>query len=124
MKVYDLTDIDRNIDTYLKITDEENFFNVNLDARNKYVFNLNSTIYFDISSTDNLLKFQLTHDMHWPLISYKIYGTTRLVWLLLKINNIKMKDVFKLRKAGEIVNYISKDMMNQIIRQINGFDND
>jgi len=47
--------------------------------------------------------------MFWPLISYNLYKTTRLAWVLMKINNVQVEDMFKPILAGKTVAYISKD---------------
>ena len=47
--------------------------------------------------------------MHWTLISYKIYGTTRLAWLLWKANNVQMADTFKVKMPGDIVYYLPRE---------------
>lgn len=116
MKIFELEEVPE----YLKITDFENFFNI-YNVKENAQFNLNSTLYLNIQ--DNLLeKYILTHNMHWPLISYKIYGTTRLVWLLLKINNIQTKDIFKIRMAAETIKYLPIQYVQQdIIQQLNGY---
>ena len=36
-------------DSYLKLTDLDNFFNVYKDKRGNYVFNLNNSLYFDFN---------------------------------------------------------------------------
>lgn len=116
MKIFELDEVPE----HLKITDFENFFNIyNVNGKNQY--NLNSTMYLNVS--ENLLeKYILTHDMHWPLISYKIYGTPRLAWILLKINNIQTSDIFKIRNASETIKYIPIHYIQQdILQQINGY---
>ena len=91
MKLVDL-DISET-GNYLKITDLENIFDIYVDKRNNAVFNANETLYINVNK-DTLPEFVCSSPMHWTILSYKIYGTTRLAWLLLKINNIDMKDVF------------------------------
>lgn len=117
-----MQEIDRNIDSYLKITDFENFLDIYQNKKdNQYIFNLNKNLYIKISNLKTLPEFICQHDMHWPLISYHIYGTTRLVWILLKINNINKKDILKIIKAGQKIKYIQKDQVESIIVQINGY---
>ena len=47
--------------------------------------------------------------MHWTLLSYKLYNTTHFAWLLMKINDVNTKDVFKKLRAGDIVKYLPAD---------------
>ena len=103
---------------WLKQTDFENFFNVYVDKRQNYVFNLNTSIYLNMSDS-SLQTYQLTHDMHWPLISYMLYGSTRFAWLLLKINNVSTADVFKIKHNGDVIKYLNKDRLPGIVQVIN-----
>lgn len=104
----------------LRITDFENFFNVHQDKDGNYFFNLNTTMYVNAAP-----EVQLTHvcncKMHWPLVSYKLYGTTRLAWMLMKLNNVKPADVFKPLMPGDTVKYIDKTQMNSLVADMNGF---
>lgn len=116
MKIKDLKFEDR--DNWLKITDLETTFNVFLDSKDNYHYNLNQTLYFNIPEY-YFQEFICTHDMHWPLISYKIYGTTRLAWILMKFNNVQTKDVFKKKLSGDKIKYISQEKMQDIISTLN-----
>lgn len=115
MKITDFPANDRN---WLKMTDLENIFNVYLDKRKNYVYNLNSSLYLDAKNAD-LETFDITHDMHWTLASYKLYGTTHLAWLLMKINNVQAADVFRQLKASEKIKYIPKPQLETLISYLN-----
>lgn len=104
MKVNDVDD-----QRLLKITDMENLFSVYQDRRGNYVYNLNETLYMDAS--DSLQEYVCQCAMHWPMVSYKIYGTTRLAWLLVKLNKVGFADMFRARRPGEIVKYVDKDIV-------------
>ena len=109
-----VSEIDKNV----KLADFENFFNVyenQKDLRKQYVYNLNSTIYFDGIPQ---LKYKLTHDMFWTTLSYEIYKTTRLWWVLMKLNNVKIEDTFNCVKAGETIKYIDSESVRQILLNI------
>lgn len=60
--------------------------------------------------------------MHWPLISYSIYGTTRFAWLLMKLNGVKAEDTFMPKYPSDKVKYISKDSLPQIVKTVNGYE--
>lgn len=110
---------DKNIDTpYLKHQDLENMLTVHTDKRGNYVFNLNTGIYVSISR-DNLSYFTLTHPMHWPVISYVIYDTTRLAWLLMLVNNVKLDDAFNAIQPGMSILYPTSKAVSQIVSIIN-----
>ena len=101
-----------------KITDLEHLFNVYQDSKGNYKYNLNSTLYINANDSD-CSYFTVTHDCHWTLVSYIIYGTTRLAWLLMKLNKVKAADVFAQLKAGTTVKYLTKDIVQKIIETIN-----
>lgn len=106
---------------YLKITDFENFFDIHQDKNDRYFYNLNSTLYFDVDE-NSLLEYTCTINMHWTLISYKLYGTTRLAWLLWKLNNISPADIFKVKHPGEKVKYLDKQYVEGIVADLNNFN--
>ena len=78
---------------WLKITDLENMFHIYQDDKQNNCYNLNATLYVNVP----LEYFQLYTcdcDSTWTLLSYKLYGTTRLAWLLMKLNEVKASEVF------------------------------
>lgn len=113
-----IKEIDINGREWLKSSDLENLFTISIDKLSRYMYNLNMGLYINIDPK-TMEEFVLTHDMHWPLISYKIYGTTRLAWLLQKVNKITTKDIFKIREAGEKIKYLTRSQLSQIINFIN-----
>lgn len=118
MKIKEFTADERS---YLKMTDLENFFNVYLDKNGNYVYNLNASIYFQIDSSQ-LADYVLQHDAHWTLISYKIYGTTRLAWLLMKLNHVDAVNVFDKKHASDIIKYIPKNQIEALISSLGDSD--
>lgn len=116
MKLYDLSFDDKN--DWLKITDFENSLKIYKKLDDNFVYNLNSTLYINID--DSLLQtYTCTAYMHWTLISYQIYNTTRLAWFLLKINNIAAKDIFQLVEPGRKIKYLDRETLQTIITDIN-----
>ena len=97
--------------------DFENFFDISKDDDGYYRYNLNSTLYLGYSYSD-LKEYVPSHDLHWPIISYNIYGTTRLAWLLCKLNGVK--DPIYPVDAGTPVMYVPKELVNKVIQYING----
>lgn len=99
-----ISDIDEEARRYLKVSDLDNMFSIKKDRRQNYVYNLNRTVYINIS--DNMLNdYTVSCNCYWPLISYNIYGTTRLAWLLMKINKVGAKNLFKKVEAGQRIKY-------------------
>ena len=110
---------DKNADMpYLELQDLENMLSVHTDKRGNYVFNLNNGIYVSIPR-DNLSYFTLTHPMHWPIISYVIYDTTRLAWLLMLVNNVKLDNAFDAIQPGMSILYPTAPAVSQIVSVIN-----
>ena len=108
-----------NKNQWLKITDFENLFKIYEDDNLNYRYNLNETLYLNVDP-QTYEYYNVTHDMFWPLISYNIYGTTRLAWLLMKTNNVTAKNIFNKVRAGKVVKYINKDVVENIVAKVNG----
>lgn len=103
----DYTPFIEGSDSLLTFVDFENFLNIYQDKDDFYFYNLNSTLYLDVPES-RLKKFPCQHDLHWSTISYKIYGTVRLAWLLMKINHITPATAFNIVPAGSIVKYLDR----------------
>lgn len=119
MKISDFDTTEVN--GYLKITDFENFFTVHEDEDGYFFYNLNSNLYIDIDKSQ-LKEFTCDHTFHWPLISYKIYGTTRLAWLLWKLNDVSAADIFKPKHPGDKVLFLERNYVESIVADLNDFD--
>ena len=105
---------------YLKVSDLDNLFSVRKDSRGNYVYNLNETVYINVSD-DQLLDYTTSCNCYWPLISYNLYGTTRLAWLLMKVNNVGRKNLFTRISAGQTIKYLDKTHVQSILKSINGY---
>ena len=92
--------------------DFENFFDVYEDKRGNYSYNLNSNLYFDFSEAV-LQRYVPTHDLQPTILSYNIYGTPRLAWLLCKINNIQ--DPSYVIPTGVPVLYLPKEQIGSLV---------
>lgn len=108
-----------NYQSIVRITDFENFFDVYEDKkRNCYTFNLNATMYFNVKKSA-MQYATLQHAAYWPQISYMIYSTPRLAWLLMKLNNVKAANMFDIVPTNSKIYYIPTQTMQSIISQIN-----
>ena len=118
---FQLTDIfnTANNEESVKFTDLENFFDIYQDKNSYYRFNLNSTVYISIPQS-RLKTFLCKYDMHWPTISYQIYGPVRLAWILMKINGITQDISFNIVPAGSSINYPDRGDITKIIDQFTG----
>lgn len=88
--------------------DMEQMLNVYLDEHGVWNLNINSSFYA-IDLPDEILSlYVVPSDMRWPSISYNIYGSTRLAWLLMKLNNVSGAAVFKEVPAGSGVKFLER----------------
>lgn len=100
-----ISEIDRNV----KMVDMENFLDVTErkdGVVDPYVYNLNETIYLDKVP---ILMTTVSHDMFWTTLSFQLYGTTRLWWVLMKVNGVKPDSTFEPIHSGDTVFYVNKD---------------
>ena len=103
---------------YLKMQDLENMLTVHKDKRGNYVFNLNRGLYISLSR-DYLAYYTLSNPMHWPVISYVIYDTTRLAWLLMLVNDVKLDNAFDIVQPGTSILYPTSDAVSKIVSTVN-----
>lgn len=115
-KIADVFDSDQVDISFL---DFENFFNIYQDENAYYFYNLNSTVYLDIPQS-RLKNYVCQYDLHWPTISYNIYGTVRLAWVLMKVNNISPDIAFNIVPAGSTVKYLDRNDITTIIDSFSG----
>jgi hypothetical protein len=92
-----------------EITDFENFFKIHEDSRTGYYkYNLNEGLYINVDKSQ-CEEYILKTDAFWPLISYKIYETPKLAWLLMKLNDVSGEDIFKKKTPGSTIYYLPKE---------------
>lgn len=115
-------DVYDNVPGYWKTTDFENLFDINQDKLGRYGFNLNENLYINVPSAALETYTCQYAEMHWPLISYDIYGTTRFAWLLMKLNGVKIEDMFTPKRASEKVKYVNKEVLPQLVKVVNGYE--
>ena len=89
-------------------SDLEQMFNVYLSDKGVWSINLNSSFYA-IDIPEQVFSIFITKsDMLWTTISYQIYGTTRLAWLLMKLNDVRDANIFNVVKTGTGIKYLEK----------------
>jgi hypothetical protein len=108
-----ISDIDSSID----IVDFENFFKIHKDNNGYYKYNLNENLYINVEP-ENCEQYILKTRAYWPLISYKIYNTTKLAWLLMKINDVKGENIFEYKNPGDIIYYLPRETVEQIVNTL------
>ena len=87
--------------------DLDKMFSLFIDEKGRWQYNLNSTFYL-IDIPDEVCQWYICPtDMHWPSIAWKVYGSTRLAWFLMKLNDIRDQNIFEQVKAGTKIRYLS-----------------
>lgn len=95
-----------NRDTQPDFFDLDKMFSLFIDKEGRWQYNLNSTFYL-IDIPDEVCQWYICPtDMHWPSIAWKVYGSTRLAWFLMKLNGVRDQSIFDQIKAGTRVRYL------------------
>ena len=92
-------------------------FKVLKDKDNSYYFyNINNKVMIPENLDDNFYNnIEINRNTAWTTLSYKLYGTIDLWWLIFLIN--KPKDIF-LARSGETYKYIKIDYLDDILLNI------
>lgn len=95
----------------------ENLFNVYNNGSN-YFYNLIGTVNIpqDLDAETYVDYTVPANNMPWTLISYKVYSTIDLWWLICSINNIK--DPTKFPTAGTVLKVLTPDYVSSILEAI------
>ena len=98
----------------------ENIFNVNLIDRNGgsdlYFYNiLNKVVFPDDISDEYITEVVINMDKPWTTLSYEIYGTIQLWWVIVLLN--KPDYIFK-AQAGTTYKVIKPGFINAVLQQI------
>lgn len=100
----------------------ENLFNVytiKKEGKDFYFYNLNNKIILPKQINSNFLeKLTVPAAITWPTLSYKIYGTIFL-WYLLYILNVKDGEISFTTKANDEIVYIQPQFLNAIVQKLN-----
>ena len=97
----------------------ENIFNVNLisgDGTDLYFYNiLNKVVFPDDISDEYITEAVINIDKPWTTLSYEIYGTIQLWWVIVLLN--KPDYIFK-AQAGTTYKFIKPGFINAVLQQI------
>ena len=97
----------------------ENIFNVNLidtDGTDLYFYNLLNKVVFPDDISDEVIDtIVLQSDTPWTTLSYQLYGTISLWWVVYLLN--KPDYIFKAKAATEY-KYIKPGAMGDVLQQI------
>lgn len=103
--------------------DYANIFTVYEDEYNILYFNLINDLSID-GDIDPSLYQEIFYNQEesWYEMSYKYYGTTRLWWLILVAN--KVNNPFEDIKTGDRIKILRKEIVSEILSQINISNNE
>ena len=97
----------------------ENIFNVNLidgDGSDLYFYNiLNKVVFPDDIIDEYITEIVINIDKPWTTLSYEIYGTIQLWWVIVLLN--KPDYIFK-AQAGTTYKFIKPGFINAVLQQI------
>jgi hypothetical protein len=99
----------------------ENFFKLHIYNDEFTFFNLLKKINILTNTNDidpvYFITYNIDVEIPWVVLSYKIYGTLNLWWLLCLVNNIQ--DATKNPELGTKIKAVKPQYVNSIIGQIN-----
>lgn len=108
-----------NIDTLPQLESfrYENIFNVYKNDKDKYYYNILSKINFPTDINEDYYGvYTVPNDfVPYTFISYKLYGTTLLWWLICSVNNIQNPVFFPV--AGTQLKYLTPQYVRLVIEQ-------
>jgi hypothetical protein len=97
----------------------ENIFNVGLvnnDGKSFYTYNLLNKVIFPETLDSNVIdEITLTGDKPWTMLSFQLYGTIELWWVVYLLN--KPDYIFK-AKANTPYKYIKAEFISNVLQQI------
>lgn len=101
----------------LQSTRYENIFKVYFNEDNLPFYNLNRSISFP-NNLDPSLYSVVIYDTptHWPIVSYRLYQTIYLWWMITEVNNIQ--NPFILPEPGTPIRYIKPEYVQYVLGQI------
>lgn len=87
----------------------------------KYIYNILHQVTLDISTADPQTFDQVTikFDMPWTAISYRVYNTTELWWLIYIVNKNAIKTPLELVPGGTKLNVVRPLYLRDIVDEIN-----
>lgn len=98
--------------------DMANLFIQFLDKNNNMVYNINDSVALNfLDPSDSLVSIYLVGDKDtFQTISYKFYGTTRLWWLVARLNNVS--NAFNRPKSGSYLKILNPSLISTISSQL------
>ena len=104
---------------YRSLANIFNVYNTKKIEGNTKIYNLNRTVNvlgLDNIAEGNYFEYVVETSDTWTLISYKNYGTIRLWWLVLKMNNII--DPTQDPEVGTVLRLLNENLVNTLLTAI------
>lgn len=101
----------------LQSTRYENIFKIYYNEDGLPFYNLNRSIVFPNNLDPGLFNvFVYDAPLQWPILSYKLYQTIYLWWMIIEVNNIKNPLI--LPPVGTALRYIKPEFVQYVLGQI------
>jgi hypothetical protein len=101
----------------LKTENYENIFNVYREENGLYYYNLIQTVVFPSNLPKGLFSvYEIGHGDSWPYISYKVYNTPNLWWIILLANQIDNPTNNPV--PGSLLKIPKTDIVKEVLAQI------
>lgn len=88
---------------------------IHIDDNDNYIYNPVTNINFVGAEDANLSTYKVVTGDTWPLISYRMYGNTKLWWVLCQLNNVN--DPFELAPGQDIM-VLTQEAINLVLSSI------
>ena len=103
---------------YLSEERLENIFNVYLDDDNKFFYNILETVDFPENLPDGLFStYTVEPGDTLPFISYKVFGTIFLWWVICIVN--KIDNPVQPLKTGTVLKILNDNTVRVLLQEIN-----
>ena len=100
----------------------ENIFKIYLNEDNKFIYNLKTSVSFpDDIDPAFIDTFKLDRKTSWTIISYNIYGSIFLWWMITELNKISNPVIIPV--LGKNYNFIKPQYIDTVLSQINSLKN-
>lgn len=97
----------------------ENIFKVYKNDKGQYYYNINKSIVFPENIDKTKVSFiTVKQKQAWTTISYNVYGTIELWWLICLLN--KIDNPIKQPEPGTVLKVLNYDALNDVLVEIQG----
>jgi len=95
----------------------ENIFKMYKNDKGQYYYNINKTVVFPESIDETKISYiTVKQKQAWTTISYHVYKTTELWWLICLLN--KIENPLKQPEPGTVLKVLNYDAINDVLIEI------